>query len=1806
MPETKAEQSIPVEKCSNSGDGFDITNLEVELEKYKKGVSVFIQSEKEGYISAKLNWLKLNTKKDAVKISFTTDLNKTKEIKIQISELISGEKTLPTILNENGSISDLANIDFPTEPKVLDTLNQRFKSNNYYTYVGPVLIYLNPFNSYNFYTSARTTQLYDLNNKNNVLVPHINSFGNKVYTKAIKKFKDQTVMFLGSSGSGKSSNFKHLIQYLVFLNSMKIENPIEATIADLLENINTIINVFTTENTSQNNNSSRSLQFVQIDYNKDGLIRDISFDIIMMESSVPIISKTKLSSIPIFDALIEFDSAQGGSKWKLGNFSESNRNEENSTKSTKAQDDNKYNKIIGKLEKALAFIGVDEQEKTEIYNILASLLHLSALAFTKEKEDTGNTLTANANFEVFVALLQLEKSEFEKLFLKKVVPIGPEKITSNTGGKEIKSKAEVVSTYIYSKLLKWINEKINSKASSLIKFCRPKKYNEQRSNAIKISVLDACGYEIKSNNGLDQFCVNYVNEKFYSTYIQTHFFHNNDTVDSSKVLSYVQEIKRFGECIADIEGKNGLIQIIENSCLTGPLNSFDLTERIEKNKFFRTIKVKENPENKKKIAFSGFYKQKTKKSEFIVKHYFGETHYNADGFVENNQGVSNTVVKLLSTSGLGTLTKILAGDIEEASRKPLKETEFPKKIEEVSFNLSDRNTKLETKKHLGQLQPTLDDILDKIEKSEFNYVLCLSPNTNKKSIEINNKTVLSQIKSLKIVELSHLHNSVFENQMEKFSFIQKYNFLIDYFCETNNEDDVINKIMDIANVDFYYYKINKTVILFGTHAKRLLESAIKAKINLDSKKVVKRSKRIVRRTDLMYNEDDVLKLQKMVRLALEMKQDTKKQKEMAAIKIQSLARGFQSKKKIYTLDKGSESDFTNIYQNFMQVQIKRPDLEQKLEFYKRMKTTSIKRTCFYKMRLNCLKAMSNKASQVNPNSEALFDKTGISLISIFSKKIASLENKLEYETERGKLNQTNNSRESIRNSIVSVPESVLKKIENVQSMVTNSLFDHNVRITESCNKLELEAKTLQQENVFLFEMLVQLQQHVSMLMFKADASKKSAAEIEDRQNKKINEVLRKVDYLGSLVEYGEDQVNKDKYKIAAMETVSASSSEVGEDDFLAEIFEVKDTESDKDISIHNKYKPSNEIKVSEPLETHRNSTKDGIKEDPINQIIKKPTKLIVKENNKLTSPSSASKVNEIDDKSTKTKKEVSNTKPKSSYSKMRVQKMAFNLENSNSNSKLSKTSNEKSNDPRKETAEESKPKLNDLTLQEKAPRELNYKEILEGIDDSSIFDNEYKSQNSSVDPRFVMFGESSNGPSSIIGEGNPFDTTKPVNLAISEVKKNLAGVNVDKQYKKDIFIYSKLPGTNVGTLEQADCIEEVLLSKKIIDEVSTLLSNVLLPSIKNEKSSRLLTIPSNLTGLVVVKMMNYGLASRIVLLVENSIKKIAQSLQDEKNLGNVLFWVKNIQELSGIIKYGFKVNQINFKNYGEMKDSRSISLENIKKLYLQVYEKATENVIKKISEKKLFGLNPLSKTQIGSRQGSFKATFDESGRGFLQKMFKMTDFLNELLIIVNNFRLNVDFIERLFRQILEHISHEVLNKIADNKILCTTPVCREITTFVSKIDSWTRENNIPKAEKGLRPIIQALDFIEYISSEFTIKELSTKNVMKKYTAIPNAALERIIENVSNNQSHLNSDVNELLVFIQSKNSETALIETTSEKSTNSYEPNERFPFQIRSVKELTISMPNYLDLKILKFIATSEINQTDEHDTETDFEYGFN
>ncbi|GFS22570.1 myosin-XVIIIa [Elysia marginata] len=174
---------------------------------------------------------------------------------------------------------DLACLRYLNESSSLHTLRQRFAGNLIHTYTGPHLLVLNPMQQLPIYAEKIIQLLRGC--KQEDMPPHIFSMGQVLYRDMLSSRRDQSLLLLGKSGSGKTTNAQHVLHYLIAAAGcvggvLSVEK---------LASVYTLLHAFGNSRTSLNVNASHFTQIFTLDFDQSGQIGSASVQALMFEKA---------------------------------------------------------------------------------------------------------------------------------------------------------------------------------------------------------------------------------------------------------------------------------------------------------------------------------------------------------------------------------------------------------------------------------------------------------------------------------------------------------------------------------------------------------------------------------------------------------------------------------------------------------------------------------------------------------------------------------------------------------------------------------------------------------------------------------------------------------------------------------------------------------------------------------------------------------------------------------------------------------------------------------------------------------------------------------------------------------------------------------------------------------------------------------------------------------------------------------------------------------------------------------------------------------------------------------------------------------------------------------------------------------------------------------------------------------------------------------------------------------------------------------------------------------------------------------
>ncbi|XP_074037222.1 myosin heavy chain-like isoform X2 [Leptinotarsa decemlineata] len=272
---------------------------------------------------------------------------------------------------------DLASLRHLNESSILHTLRQRYATNLIHTYAGcGTLLVINPMAPLAIY-SEKVVSLFK-GCKSEDMPPHIYSLAQSSYHAMLSTRRDQSLVFLGRSGSGKTSNFRHCVQYLV--TAVGTVNKILTL--EKLSSVWTVLESFGNCKTVMNSNATRFTQIFSLDFDQSGAIASASLQVLMLEKTR--IAK-KIENETTFHIVHRLLSGVEGALRKELFLDNLSGNESNPFMNLlqKHEDKQRAQLEFVKVCNSLGILGVTANEQKLIFSVLAAIFHLGCAGAVK-------------------------------------------------------------------------------------------------------------------------------------------------------------------------------------------------------------------------------------------------------------------------------------------------------------------------------------------------------------------------------------------------------------------------------------------------------------------------------------------------------------------------------------------------------------------------------------------------------------------------------------------------------------------------------------------------------------------------------------------------------------------------------------------------------------------------------------------------------------------------------------------------------------------------------------------------------------------------------------------------------------------------------------------------------------------------------------------------------------------------------------------------------------------------------------------------------------------------------------------------------------------------------------------------------------------------------------------------------------------------------------------------------------------------------------------------------------------------------
>ncbi|XP_077421507.1 myosin-XVIIIa isoform X5 [Vanacampus margaritifer] len=421
---------------------------------------------------------------------------------------------------------DLASLLYLNESSVMHCLRQRYGGNLIHSYAGPNMVVINPVSTASMYSEKVMHMFKGCRREDSA--PHVYSVAQSAYRNLLTTRQDQSIVLLGKSGSGKTTNCQHLVQYLVSIagSTGKIFS------AEKWQAVYTILEAFGNTSTSMNGNASRFSHVVSLDFDQAGQVASASIQTMLLE-------KMRVSRRPENESTFNvFYYMMAGADGTLRTELHFNHLAENSTfgiiPHSKPEDKQRASQQFTKLQAAMKVLGVSSEEQKALWLILGAIYHLGAAGATKagRRQFARHEWAQKAAYLLGCTLEELSSSIFKNQAK------GMKHSTSFRGGPDETSQSDSASKVTALECLEAMASGLYSELFTLVISLINRALKSSQHSLCSLLIVDTPGFQnphlAQQQRGatFEELCHNYTQER-----LQT-LFHER---------TFVQELDRYKE-----------------------------------------------------------------------------------------------------------------------------------------------------------------------------------------------------------------------------------------------------------------------------------------------------------------------------------------------------------------------------------------------------------------------------------------------------------------------------------------------------------------------------------------------------------------------------------------------------------------------------------------------------------------------------------------------------------------------------------------------------------------------------------------------------------------------------------------------------------------------------------------------------------------------------------------------------------------------------------------------------------------------------------------------------------------------------------------------------------------------------------------------------------------------------------------------------------------------------------------------------------------------------------------------------------
>lgn len=677
---------------------------------------------------------------------------------------------------------DLSDLEVLDENTIVQALRTRYNREKYYTYIGEILVAVNPCKPIGLFDEKQHEEYTDLVSRTQ-RPPHLFWSADHAYRALCNTGRNQCILVSGESGAGKTESTKYMIRHL-----MKISPSDDTQLLDKIVQINPLLEAFGNASTVMNANSSRFGKFIELHYTENGRLLGAKIDDYILEKSRVVHRSSGEKNFHVFYALFA-----GMSRERLLYYFLEDpdchrimRDEDIQNGVFRdAEEWEHYKAMFSSLTAIMAQTGFSEEHIQVIFLILAAILHLANIVFMPIEETDGVSVADEYPLHAVAKLLGIDDEvELTEALISNVSTIKGERIQSWKSLREANDSRDALAKDLYSRLFGWIVGQINRN------IWPNQRRQSQLTRGASIGLLDLSGFENFKQNGFDQLLINISNEKLQQ-YFMDYIFPREKKDYEAEGIEWRHIVYHSNDDVLELVFKrDGILSLLDEESHFPQSNDSSLVQKL--NKYCK--------DSTRYAATMG------NRVAFSVRHYAEQVTYDAEGFLERNRDkLSQDLVGCLLNSNNNFIKDLFTASISETgtisdfaskcASRPKLPAVWPSQIDpermrrSLSRKVSNRIKKSrelsgESSKYssLGRASPTvtkhfkrsLSDLMTKLSQAQPLFVRCIKPNHSLSPGKFDTELTRRQLLCNGLMEIAELRREGYPVRIRYEDFVKRY------------------------------------------------------------------------------------------------------------------------------------------------------------------------------------------------------------------------------------------------------------------------------------------------------------------------------------------------------------------------------------------------------------------------------------------------------------------------------------------------------------------------------------------------------------------------------------------------------------------------------------------------------------------------------------------------------------------------------------------------------------------------------------------------------------------------------------------------------------------------------------------------------------------------------------------------------------------------------------------------------------------------------------------------------------------------